>query len=148
MLTALVFTAFAWLLWRCWARKPQAITATLVLAFALALGLPLVRHGADLRPLLVALDVLVVAAMAALWAKYRSQRARVVGAISMAKVGFALVAGGMETAWGAWAAANNAAFVAQVLVAGGDADGIGRWLADRGARLRSRWPRLLGNVGG
>ena len=107
-----------------------------------------VRHGADLRPLPVALDAWVVAAMAVLWSMYRSQRARVVGAIGMVKVGFDLLAGGLESAWGPWAAANNAAFVVQVLVAGGDCDGIGAWLADRGRRLRARFPRLLGNVRG
>lgn len=148
MLTALVYAVCAALLWRCWQRKPQAITATLAATFAMAVALSLVRHGADLRPLLVALDAWVVAAMAVLWSMYRSQRARVVGAIGMANLGFALLAGGLESAWGPWAAADNADFVVQVLVAGGDCDGIGAWLADRGRRLRARFPRLSGNVGG
>lgn len=146
-LTAIVFIAFAILVLRSIVRRPQAITVTLALAFAFAIWLSFNLVGPSLRPLLTGIDALVVAIMAGLWTKYHSNRARIVGALGMVKVGMALFSGGTGLSWPVWAATNNALFVMQVLVAGGDADGIGSWLADRWRRLRAGSRGVLGNVG-
>lgn len=147
-MTLAVFAAIAVLVLRGLIRKPQAIMAVLAGAYIASVALSQSLRGVDLRPLLVGIDAFVVALMVPLWAQYRSQRARVVGALGMVQVGWAIFSGGTGTQWATWAAIENAMFVAQVLVAGGDADGIAAWLGDRIARLRARGAGLLGHVGG
>lgn len=121
-------------------RKPETIMAVLALAFVAGIICAAIKHGDDLRPLLMGIDALIVAVMAGLWVKHHSQRARFVGFIGFAQVSFALIyASGPHTNWQAWAAVENTAFIVQVLIAGGFADGIAAWLDNWGCRLRSRW---------
>lgn len=146
-MTALVFAAIAVMVLRALVLRPQVITCVLAAAFCLAVAFTRVAHGEQLRALLVGIDALVVAAMFPIWARFRSQRARLVGAAGMMQVGLAIYAGGMGVVWNEWAATENGLFGVQLLIAGGDADGVGTWLADRWNRIRSRGRFLLGNVG-
>lgn len=147
-MTLLVYAVIGSLVLRALLRKPQAIMVVLSVAFIASVALAEALRGPELRAVLTAIDAFVVALMVPLWAQYRSQRARIVGAVGMVQVGWAMFSGGSGTVWAMWAAIENALFVAQVLVAGGDADGIAAWLGDRLSRLRARGAGLLGHVGG
>jgi hypothetical protein len=108
-----------------------------------------IRHGNDLRAILIAIDGLTASAMLWLWTLHHSQRARLVGSISF----FNCVLGVWYMAvphmvWQTYAAAINAAFVVQVIVAGGFADGISDWLAHRWQRSIPRGAFFRRNVGG
>ena len=133
-MTALVFAGCGALtLWGL-VRRPQAIMVTLALAFlASVAAADLFTHEA-LRPVLIAIDGMVVAAMAALWVQHHSQRARLVGAISFLNCSLGVACMGIpETVWNTYAGWLNGAFVAQVLIAGGFAHG----LVNRGWRVRA-----------
>jgi hypothetical protein len=138
-MTLAVFTGIALLVVWAMVRKPEAIMAVLALAFVASVAAAQVRHGDELRPLLIGLDGMVSGAMAWLWTRHHSQRARIVGSISAANcvIGFWYMAV-PYTVWQTYAAMLNAAFVVQVLVAGGFADGIADRLADRWRRAFPR----------
>ena len=122
--------------------RPQAITVTLATGWVIAVIAAEFTPRASLLPLLLTIDAGVVVVMAQLARRYRSDRARIVMALGLLKVtmGIAL-AGGI---WNAFAAAYNAAFLAQVLVAGGLSDGVTGWL---GYRLRGLCSRVCGVLG-
>lgn len=101
-----------------------------------------------LAPILAALDGAMVIVMAMVWTRWHSQRARFVGSLGLAKVGWALWAWSFPVIdWNAYAAALNGAFFAQALVAGGFCDGMGRWLADLHGRIHRGVGRIPGHVG-
>lgn len=129
-------------------RRPQAICVTLALAYVLAIGLTLVLHGAQLRPLLLFLDAGVVISMSALFALFNSDRARIVATIGALKIITAIATAVMDWPWASWAAANNALFFAQILVAGGMADGILAWVGYRTIHLVAVRSRGRQNVAG
>lgn len=147
-LTAIIYAVIGLLVLRALLRKPQAIMVVLAVAFVAAMLAAQHIPRADLRPVLTAIDSLVVAAMVPLWIKYHSNRARTVSMIGMCQVGWAILAGGLGSQWNIYAGFENVTFAFQVLVAGGDADGIAAWLADRWTRLRSRGAGLVGHLGG
>lgn len=147
-LTLFIYAVIGLLVLRALLRKPQAIMVVLAVAFIAAAlaGQHIPRD--DLRPVLTAIDSLVIAAMVPLWIKYHSNRARTVSMIGMCQVGWAILAGGLGSQWNFYAGVENATFAFQVLVAGGDADGIAAWLADRWTRFRARRAGLMGHLGG
>lgn len=128
-------------------RRPQAICATLAMAYLLAMALAELLHGAQLRPLLLVLDAGVVAACAALWRMHHSWRASIVAWIGMGKIAAAMLAAALGTRWQAWAIMENAAFFLQILVAGGMADGIMAWLGYRLRGLCSVRARMREHLG-
>jgi hypothetical protein len=140
--TTMVYLTSAALLILALRHRPQAITVTLAAGWVIAVMAGEFTPRANLMPLLLTIDAGVVVVMAQLARRYRSDRARIVMALGLLKVtmGIAL-AGGV---WNAFAAAYNAAFLAQVLVAGGLSDGVTSWL---GYRLRGLCSRVSGMLG-
>ena len=141
-MTTIVYLTSAALLILALRHRPQAITVTLSAGWVVAVIAGEFTPRANLLPLLLTIDAGVVVVMAQLARKYHSDRARIVMALGLLKVtmGIAL-AGGI---WNAFAAAYNAAFLAQVLVAGGLSDGVTGWL---GYRLRGFCNRVSGMLG-
>jgi len=146
-MTLLVFCAIAALVIAALVRKPQAIMIVLASAFCISVMASQNIDREALRPFLVGIDSLVVAAMVPIWSRFRSQRARIVGLAGLGQVGWATMAGGTTAPWNLWAAVENATFVFQLLVAGGYADGLGTWLADHWHRARFGGRFLHGHVG-
>ena len=145
-MTALVYSAafitLAWGMARKWRHnRPDAVMAALFGFTIASMVLGSIFAMPRLAPMLAAMDGAMVVAMALIWTRFHSQRARCVGSIGLAKVAWALTAWGYPAInWNSYAAALNAAFFAQAIVAGGFCDGVGRWIADlhRGILDRAR----------
>lgn len=145
-MTALVYTAIGLLLVWALIRRPQWICITLAILFGLARFAADIAGGADLRSILMGLDALGVIAMWFLWSTYRSDRAALVAMIGFIKIWLGIAAATTGLTWPAWAAANNAMFICQVLVAGGFLDGIIAWVGRCHLRSHNRRRGLLGHL--
>lgn len=96
-------------------------------------------------PYVAAIDAVVCLAMAAIWAKHGSMRARAVGFIGLAKTGATawLYAVDAYTFNFGYALFIDAAFIAQVVVAGGWIDAMANRIDDMLARTSPSFHRLL-----
>lgn len=128
-------------------RRPQALVLTLAGAFLLALGAAEVVHGDHIRPVLMALDALIVMSAWFLWGKHHSTRSSLVAWLGLCKILFG-IAGGFSPSYLAWAAGNNAFFVVMILVAGGFTDGIIAWVGRSVPGLRARRAGLFRYLAG
>lgn len=145
-MTALVWSAaIVLLVWgnlRKWqSHRLDAVMLAITVFTVLSMILGSVYAMPRLSPILAVMDGIMVVAMAAIWSKFHSQRARFVGSIGLAKVCWAMAAWGYSAInWASYAAALNAGFFAQALVAGGFLDGLGHWISDlhRGFSDRAR----------
>lgn len=144
MLTTAVFSSVAMLLVWALLRRPQAICVILAATFIAAVGVSEISHRDHLRPILMGLDGLVVLSMWLLWWRTFSDRAALVATLGFLKIWVGIAAAMSSMSYLAWASANNAIFVVQVLIAGGFADGIIAWL---GGCLRGTSHRGLGVLG-
>ena len=145
--TAAVFLLTAGLLAAALWRRPEAITLTLAVAFGMAMIVAEWWPRETRLPVVIALDAGVVAASGFIARHYHSERARIIMAIGLFKVTFAIAAVSFGMVQHLRAAGLNTAFIAQVLVAGGIANGVLSWLGNRVDRLRGLRNRMLGNVG-
>ena len=147
-LGVLIFTGIAGLLLWAVLRKPEAITLTLAGFFVGTAPLDFMMPMERLIPILSFLDACMVVAMAAIWTRHHSQRARVIGTIGLTKVAWAMWAVSFNHInYFSYATALNMAFVAQVIVAGGFVDAVGRWVDDLRRRAVHGLVGLRGHVG-
>lgn len=116
------FTVYA--LWR----RPDWVAGGLLLSLIVSTVMGWTQPAARLPGMLGGMDALVSIGMLIVWTRYRSQRARIVGTVSLLKCAWAFLMSANSIDWLFYAIALNAAFVFQVLVAGGMADGLVAWL--------------------
>jgi hypothetical protein len=126
-MTAAVYTMTGALLVWALIRRPQAIVLALAVEFLLAIAAAHYAPGVHIRPVLLGLDALLVMAVWVLWCIHRSTRAAIVAWLGLSKILFGIAAS-LSVPYIAWAAGNNAFFIAMILVAGGFADGIIAWV--------------------
>lgn len=105
-------------------RRPDWVAGSLCIALIVSTVLGWTQNAERLPGMLGLMDALASIAMLMVWTYYRSQRARIVGSIALAKTAWAVImsSGGLD--WTAYALVLNAAFVCQLIVAGGMADGL------------------------
>jgi hypothetical protein len=116
------FTVYA--LWR----RPDWVASGLLLSLMVATVMGWTQPAARLPGMLGGMDALVSIAMLMVWTHYHSQRARIVGTVSLLKCAWAFLMSANSIDWLFYAITLNAAFVFQVIVAGGMADGLVAWL--------------------
>lgn len=109
-------------------RRPDWVAGGLLALFCFSTLLIWTQPAARLPGMLGGMDALVSIAMLLVWTHYRSQRARIVGAISLLKCAWAFLMSANSLDWLFYAIGLNAAFVFQVIVAGGMADGLVAWI--------------------
>jgi hypothetical protein len=109
-------------------RRPDWVTGGLAISFGLSAVLHWTQPTERLFGMLGGMDALVSIGMLLVWTYYRSQRARIVGTVSLFKCAWAFLMSANSIDWLFYAITLNAAFVFQVLVAGGMADGLVGWL--------------------
>lgn len=110
--------------------------------------------GAERHVAMAFVDAAIVTAASKAWISHHDMRGWLIGGIGLLKIGARLsfMAGdptnNSHISYWVFAAAMNAAFVAQVIVAGGFADELGKRIADRIRSAGPRRARLLRNVAG
>lgn len=109
-------------------RRPDWVAGCLLVLFCIGAVMHMTQPAGRLPGMLGGLDALVSITMLLVWTYYRSQRARIVGTVSLLKCALAFLMSTNGLEWVLYAAALNAAFVFQVIVAGGLADGLVVWL--------------------
>ena len=145
----MIFAGIAFALVWAMVRKPQAITYTLAAFFLATVPVDFLVPPGRIVPILAFADAAMVAAMAALWTKHNSQRARFVGFIGLFKVALAMWSYSFSHVnFYSYATVLNTAFVGQVLVAGGFLDAVGHWIDDLPRFVRNCVLGLPGHVGG
>lgn len=145
-MTAVVYTGIGLLLVWALIRRPQWINVTLAFVFGMAILAAELAHGPELRSILMGFDALVVIAMWFLWGAYRSELAALVATLGFLKIWLGLASAAAALSWPAWAGANNAIFICQILVAGGFLDGIIAWVGRCHLRARDRRRGLHGHM--
>lgn len=109
-------------------RRPDWVAGFLLVSLIVSTAMGWTQPAARLPGMLGGMDAIVSIAMLLVWTHYRSQRARIVGTVSLLKCGWAFLMSANSLEWTFYAIALNAAFVFQVIVAGGMADGLVAWL--------------------
>lgn len=125
-MTYAYFTIAAMLVAAGWHRKRDGLNL-LMAGGLVASMLMALAHPWSVLPYLGTIDTVVCLVSAGFWAKYYSNRARIVGLIGGAKVAITYAAYTIDPQVILWPYALflNAAFMAQVVTAGGWADGVG-----------------------
>lgn len=111
-------------------RRPDWITGGLAVMFALSATLHWTQPIERLPGMLGGMDALVSIHMLIVWTYYHSQRARIVGSVSLVKCGLAFLMSANSIDYMFYAISLNATFVFQLMVAGGMADGLVSWIDD------------------
>lgn len=144
----MILTA-AWVALACYAlyRRPDWVAGGLLLSLIISTVMAWTQPAGRLPGMLGGMDALVSIGMLLVWTYYRSQRARIVGTVSLFKCAWAFLMSANSIDWLFYAIVLNAAFVFQCMVAGGMADGLVDWLDridPRAVRERHRRRDQLG----